>query len=403
MTREIGGQDWSAADAWRQRFGMMSASAPSFESALESNQEIADAAGAPEDRIKRAREEMRRIVQEHFGGDAALLAAVDSAKVTSEQAMNVLRDAQRAPTSAEYGSLEAIVAFDGTRPSFLVRDGDIDFESSYCTSPWKTTLKPRREQLAAFAACVGRIEVGEIGIGTAFLISPTLALSNRHVAQAIAQFGPSGITVKSDVYLDFGREHQGRESHDRRAVRKVLFAGKRLIAPPIDHEKLDLALLGVDASSSSEHRDRRLEFAPSVAEVDAGWMVATVGYPADWRQWVPTEFVNEYGELIAKLLEGEKGTKRFAPGQSGGMLAETANATGPRSAMHDATTINGNSGSPLAIIDGAAPLQAVGLHYGGQWAGQRANWAHVLAACANAEVTGGVDLRTALKQHDITL
>ena len=402
MGHEDGGTATGKAQAWRRRLGVQGAGEVESDSGLESA-EAAGSTEAPGERIRRAREEMKRIVRDRFGGDGALLAAVDSVVVTSIQAVQVLEDAERTPGAREFSSLEAIVAFDGTRPSFLVRDGHVDLESSFSTSQWKTTLAPRQSQLAAFAACVGRVELGESGIGTAFLVAPTLALTNRHVAQAIAQFGHSGISVKADVHLDFGREHQGRPSFDRRVVRKVLFAGTSKIAPPIDHGKLDLALLEVDASSNSALRDRHLKLAPGMAQVEEGWLAVAVGYPGNWRQWVPQQFVNEHEEVIAKLLEGDKGSKRLAPGESGGMLGDGGAAVGPRSARHDATTINGNSGSPLAILDGAAPLEAVGLHYGGQWNGERTNWAHVLAACASVPVTGDVDLRTALKQLSITL
>lgn len=388
--------DDDKAHAWRRRLGIDSNQAGALEANLEST-------GAPSDRIRCAREEMRRIVKDRFGGDAALLAAVDAVVATGRDAVQVLETADRAPAPSEFSALEAIVAFDGTRPSFLVRDGEIDLTSSFSTSRWKTTLAPRLSQLAAFAACVGRVELGDAGIGTAFLIAPTLALTNRHVAQAIAQFGPSGIEVRPDIALDFGREHQARDSYDRRAVRKVLFAGTRLVAPPVDHGKLDLALMEVTPSTlSGASRDRKLDLQPGLTTLEEGWMIAAAGYPADWRQWVPPEVVAEHEELIVKLLEGDKGSKRFAPGQSGGMLAPSQDG-GPRTALHDATTINGNSGSPMAIIDGAAPLRAVGLHYGGQWQGERVNWAHVLAACADVPVTGGMDLRAALQLRDVAL
>ena len=56
-------------------------------------------------------------------------------------------------------------------------------------------------------------------------------------------------------------------------------------------------------------------------------------------------------------------------------------------AMHDATTINGNSGSPLVVIKRGAQADsfaAAGLHYGGDWGGGRVNWAHLLALTGDA-------------------
>ncbi|WP_439669204.1 Serine protease [Cupriavidus necator] len=388
------------AATWRRRFGLQGKVAGGeFESALEAGGE-----STPAERIEHAREEMRRIVIERFGGDAALLESVAKISMTGQEALDVLDAAQRELAQEEYNSLEAIVAFDGTRPSFLVKNGEVDLESSYSTSSWRTMLSSKSEQLAAFAACVGRVELGGQGIGTAFLVAPTLAVTNRHVAQVIAFSTPEGFELKADVFLDFGREYKGRASYDRRAVRKVLFAGAERIEEPINHGKLDLALLEVEPSklAVSDERDRKLAIRAGADAVDGGLVVIAAGYPADWRQFVPKQFQSEYEAVIAKLLEGDKGSKRLAPGESAGMLPSDASAA-TRTTTHDATTINGNSGSPLTVLSGAGKLSAVGLHYGGQWQGNRTNWAHVLGACTGAKVTGGLDLRTALAQHGVIL
>ena len=78
--------------------------------------------------------------------------------------------------------------FDGTRPSFLVKNNRIDFASSFNTGTWQTDLQPRLDSLTFSLSCTGRVELGELHIGTAFLVTPTLAITNRHVAQAIATF-----------------------------------------------------------------------------------------------------------------------------------------------------------------------------------------------------------------------
>ncbi|WP_322021686.1 MULTISPECIES: trypsin-like serine peptidase [unclassified Burkholderia] len=389
------------AAIWRRRLGLQSVAAGGpFEAALESG----TGDSTPAERIKHAREEMRRIVIERFGGDAALLESVAKLAITAQDAVAVLEAAEREPALDEYSSLEAIVAFDGTRPSFLLKNGEVDLESSYSTSSWKTMLSSKSEQLAAFAACVGRVEIQEQGIGTAFLVAPTLAVTNRHVAQMIAFLMPDGFELKADIFLDFGREYKGRTSYDRRTVRNVLFAGAERIEEPVNHGKLDFALLEVEPSklTASDERDRKLAIQAGAGEVARGLVVIAAGYPADWRLYVPTQFQSEHEAVIAKLLEGDNGVKRLAPGESTGMLPAAENATS-RTTTHDATTINGNSGSPLAVLSSAGKLGAVGLHYGGQWQGNRTNWAHVLGACAGAKVTGELDLHTALAQHGVIL
>ncbi|CAA2105429.1 hypothetical protein MBUL_03188 [Methylobacterium bullatum] len=341
---------------------------------------------------------------EQFGGDVALLRTVDAIEFSSQEAVMVLGQREREPDADELSSLEAIVAFDGTRPSFLVRDGEVDLASSFSTSQWKTTLAPRLRELAAFASCVGRVEIGGSGIGTAFLIAPTLALTNRHVAQGVADFGTQGIALHPNIFLDFGREHQGRANYDRRQVLQILFAGVDAVVPPIDHGRLDLAVLEIAPSSlTGEAADRVLALRTDLAEVPADTIIVGVGYPGDWRRWTPPALRTEYEAMIAKLLAGDIGCKRLAPGACSGML-EPSPGNVLWTVTHDATTINGNSGSPLGLLRGAGRLKAVGLHYGGQWGGERTNWAHVLAACADAPVTpDGPTLRSALAAHGVAL
>jgi hypothetical protein len=274
--------------------------------------------------------------------------------------------------------------FDGTRPSFLVKNNGIDFASSFNTGTWQTDLQPRLDSLTFSLSCTGRVELGERHIGTAFLVTPTLAITNRHVAQAIAAFeGDGKISLKPNVYLDFGREQwNAKVSFDRRHVSAVVFAGNAAVAAPIDHKKLDLAVLRLSASDlDGDMRNRRLSASPvSQPEYLSASSVAAAGYPASPHLYVPSTLQSKYDDVLRRLLEGDGGAKRFAPG----MPIAFAGDSGPTNwtLCHDATTINGNSGSPLLMGGSAEPREFVltGLHYGGDWGGERTNWAHLLGA-----------------------
>ncbi|MDX9677265.1 trypsin-like serine peptidase [Pseudomonas zeae] len=384
--------------AWRRKLQLdRTVAGGTLEASLESDANFI----ALDDRIRLAKERMRRIVIQQFGADQALLDTVDKIEVSSKEAASVLAQDERAPTDDEYASLEAIVAFDGSRPSFLLKEDRIDFDSSWCTSQWRTTLSPFQESLADFAACVGRVEIGESGIGSVFLISPTLAITNRHVAQLIAHFDGQTMTVKDHVNVDFGREYKGRPSYDRRKVRSIVFAGAAPIAQPVDHGKLDLAVLELSKSTLSEDLSQRfLKIGTPANPVTDGMVLATVGFPGDWRRFAPQVLQSQYETVIARLLEGDSGSKRLAPGEFTGMLDSAPGWT----LTHDATTINGNSGSPLTLIKGAGALDAIGLHYGGTWQGARANWAHLLADCLSAEtIPDQRSLREALVARDVAV
>lgn len=348
---------------------------------------------SPLDRIARAREAMQRVVKDRFGGDAALFKAVDQLALTGEEAIAVLDAAADAPSDDQLSSLEAIVAFDGTRPSFLVKKQGIDFSSSYNTGTWDIDLKPYLDQLGRQISCVGRVEVGETHIGTAFLVTPTLAITNRHVAQSIASISNGGMQINANVFLDFGREEwDGKTSFDRRKVEALLFAGKDPIVKPIDHHKLDLAVVRVGVSKLADEQGQR--YLPvgniSRAAFMASGVVTAIGYPGAAQLFVPARLQTQYDKVLARLLEGDGGAKRFAPGNpiTTDGVADLADWT----VMHDATTINGNSGSPVGILAPATngpSVTMVGLHYGGDWGGERVNWAQLLGATGAAVGYGG--------------
>jgi hypothetical protein len=380
----------AAMHRWRALLGVGATGVLESTGGLESTMVQDD----PLDRVARAKEAMARLIKDRFGGDGALLQEVDRLAISGEEAIGILADPSTELTEDHFGALETIVAFDGTRPSFLVKESGIDFSSSYNTASWTTDLQPYLERLTQQISCIGRVELGEKHIGTAFLVTPTLAITNRHVAQSIAGIGDGTMQIKSNVFLDFGREDWNeKKSFDRRKVDALLFAGKDFIPPKgIDHTRLDLAVIRVTASTlAGEEGKRRLSIRQTTrAAFGASDIVAAIGYPGAAESYVPLKLQSQYEKVLARLLEGDGGAKRFAPGKP--MSLEGASGLADWTIMHDATTINGNSGSPLSMVQdsaGAPSMQTIGLHYGGDWGGERTNWAHVLAMTGSAVGYGG--------------
>jgi hypothetical protein len=385
------GRREKALTRWRGLFGLEHAS---LEGAALESKSTSDAA-TPDDRIKQAREAMMKLVTDRFGGDPALIDQIDRLAISSEEAIAIISDTAEAPkaTDDHLASLEAIVAFDGTRPSFLVKDNAIDFASSFNTGNWTADLAPYLKALEKFIACVGRVEIGEQHHGTAFLVTPTLAITNRHVAQGFVRFAGKKMVLVADAFVDFGREEwNGKRSVDRRSVAAVIFAGDQEIDKPLDHRKLDLAVLRLSPSSLRGNAGKRhLDIAGvSGDDYEIARFVAAVGYPAGARDYVPSDLKSKYADVLYRLLEGDGGAKRFAPGFGQGLM--TGAGAAPWTATHDATTLNGNSGSPLVILQGGSGTKApraAGLHYGGQWGGERVNWAHLLTLTEDAVGYGG--------------
>jgi hypothetical protein len=376
-----------AANRWRKLLQIKPGASHdlSLGGGLESIEPRAD----PSDRIRLAREAMVRQIKDRFGGDSALLNAVEDLALNSEEAvviLDTLPDAE--PSTDQFAALEAIVMFDGTRPSFLIKSHQIDFASSFSTGTWQSDLQPQFDRLTASLSCIGRVELGERHIGTAFLVTPTLAITNRHVAQSIARFENDQILLKPNVFLDFGREQWNEKaSFDRRSVDSVVFAGNAVVAAPIDHKKLDLAVLRVSASAlDGEMKSRHLSASPvSQSEYLAAGVVAAAGYPASPDLYVPNTLKSKYDDVLKRLLEGDGGAKRFAPGIPTEFLGDSGPAAW--TVCHDATTINGNSGSPVLLLGRPGAPQEValtGLHYGGDWGGERTNWAHRLSGTGGA-------------------
>lgn len=378
----------ATAEHWRRLM------IPETSGALESisTLESIEAADNPLDRIARAKEAMLRLIKDRFGGDSALARVVDQLAISGEEAIGILDAAAQEPTDNHFAALEAIVAFDGTRPSFLVKQQAIDFTSSYNTGSWVADLQPFLDSLGRLIACVGRVELGERQVGTAFLVTPTLAITNRHVAQAIAGISDGKIALKPDVSLDFGREEWDKKSFDRRDVEAILFAGKDPIATPINHAKLDLSVLRVAPSFlSGDLGGRHLTIADVPrADFGASRFVMAIGYPGAAEFSVPSALQTQYEKVLARLLEGDGGSKRFAPGTA--MSTDGVDGLAAWTVIHDATTVGGNSGSPVAMMRETAnpsEIVTVGLHYGGRWGGERTNWAHLLGMTGAAVGYGG--------------
>lgn len=381
----------SIADAWRRRLGL---SGELDASRLESVNLVGVAI---EDRIVSARDAMMRLVKDSHRSDTDLIDIVRRIEKDSREGVISLTSGTAVLSDAQLLALEAVVAFDGTRPSFLIRQNRVDLESSFSTSAWKTTLSPRLEELASAAACVGCLEVGYNAVGTVFLVSPVLALTNRHVAQAIADIGASKTVLRHEAYVDFGREDGGWDSFDRREVLSVIFAGTQAITGAVDHSKFDIALLELSPSKlTGEIADRALSLDCTCALAD-DVALAVLGYPGDWRRWVPLLARNAHADVLARLLQGKGGSKRLAPGAS---VGSSKAGLGPTTVSHDATTINGNSGSPLLLLQGTG-VPAIGLHYGGRWKEERANWSHLFSLCHDVPVMTGKNFYESLRDYGI--
>ena len=210
---------------------------------------------------------------------------------------------------------------------------------------WKERLERASAGLAQAAAAVGRVEVqghSLAWLGTGWLVSPDIVVTNRHVA---AEFGRrrgeefvfrqslSGTPMSASI--DFLEELERTDS--------LSFALSEILHIE-DDDGPDIAFLRVRAAGA-QPLARPIALAPRTPEVDEA--VAVIGYPArDSR--IPDV------DLMERIYGNKYEKKRLAPGL-------VMRASG-KELQHDCTTLGGNSGSAVISL---ASGEAVGLHFAG--------------------------------------
>jgi endonuclease G len=240
---------------------------------------------------------------------------------------------------------EAIILRFG-RPSLLIQRDTFEVPAS---DTWKARLDPTRPKLEAAIRSVGRVEVRTLGvpfIGTAWIIAPGVAVTNRHVADVFAfrrtadefsfRLTPEGDPYEADV--DF-REEVGTEAPFEVDLDRILYIEEDRPAAS------DVALVGVKPRG-----DRRLP--PPIVLFDgrpqARQTIAAIGYPAADARNNQSDQDRIFGNVF--------NVKRLAPGEVTGILGQGEIFT------HDCTTLGGNSGSVLVDVETGT---ALGLHFAG--------------------------------------
>jgi endonuclease G len=261
---------------------------------------------------------------------------------------------------------EAIILTVG-RPSLLVQGGVIE----------EPTLRTWRDRLAGTKAmleesvipAVGRVELSNHPdfewVGTGWRFGDDLLITNRHVAEEFAtRRGPAfvkatnafGQTIESRV--DFREEFGGDIVHEI-DVKEIVF-----VAMP---NGPDMAVLKL-----APHPDLPPPLTLAARDAVRRTPIGVIGYPAIDSQRNPIQHIRDIFKDIYDV-------KRFAPGE----VMDTGDRT---VLLHDASTMGGNSGSPVVALETG---HVVGLHFSGRFGS--ANQA--VKSSVIAQVLGG--LRTA--------
>lgn len=369
--------------------------------ALESGDAAADlgpldlSAAAVEDRLQRAGAHLRRLIEEAHGGDPALTALAEKTLRAGREGLELLGGARERPSAsfAEVRSgLEVLVRADGSRPSYLVRDGRILAETA-APSLWSDLLEDplREEGLRATLNGVGRIDADLPNapyVGTGWLAAPDVIVTNRHVAEVFVDFkDPQGPRLRRelDPRIDFGHEYGQSGAEAPRKILSLLFAGPHDTQDRRVQDPLDLAVFRIAPAEAGAAERRPLALGLGAAATAPGARILVAGYPARPDVW-GLGLDREAAEAIDKIFSGFWGYKRLAPG------AVMDHPLGPRNLAHDASTLGGNSGSLVVELEKPGVVGA--LHYGGIWRGDRMNLAHRLSGVMTERGFSGLPYAT---------
>ena len=252
-------------------------------------------------------------------------------------------------TPQEEFALEAIVLLEG-RPALLIQDGRFDDPP-----PEWAVLTPLRASIEPLLGSVGRIEVtGHPSldwVGTGFLVTKDVVMTNRHVAKVFSRQSGSRWTFEPGMKprIDYREEHRGTSSAE--------FTLTSIVGI---HDKVDMALLRVSRKGRGGSKPPEPLVVAKSPAVKAGAKVFAVGYPAwDGHRNEPRPMSDIFRDIY--------NVKRLQPGEVVRVSAAE------KVFEHDCSTLGGNSGSCVVDLD---TRQVVGLHFSGRY--RQANWAVLL-------------------------
>lgn len=241
---------------------------------------------------------------------------------------------------------EESIAMRRFRPVLAIKENETElvFKDPEEGTLWRERLQKAAPLLKPAIRAVGRIDLSGSEyrwIGTGWLVTENMIVTNRHVANAFATRSGDGFTFKMGgarkigAALDFLQEI----GSDKQLVFKLV--RPLHIEPPSGP---DIALFEIEILSGDDKLAEPIRLAKAPAVTNE---IAVIGYPAyDSRIPEPDLMESIFGRIYDK--------KRLAPG--GITKIESTRV------QHNCTTLGGNSGSVLVDLDSG---EAYGLHFSG--------------------------------------
>ena len=249
----------------------------------------------------------------------------------AQDALNALNNGEE-PTPKQLAALE--LAIRTMRPAPLSKNGELPQLEDEVASNF-VEWEGFRSSVKPFLYAIGRVDFAPdkkvvTGVGTGFLISKSLLVTNKHVLDVLSS-GTNRLE-RGQAVVRFREEYMSSTEKPVDIIEAVAV-----------HPTLDMSLLRIEEKTFG---DGRLPLAVETAEMQVGQAVVAIGYPFEDKVRNPL--------FVSALFGGRFGVKRAAPGE----IVGTAN----QSIFHDCSTLGGNSGSPILSMDKA---RVVGIHRDG--------------------------------------
>lgn len=368
----------------------------------------ADATVHPDDVLARLDGLIKRMPEDEVGDRDLFRKALTTLLEHGDQALRKLLEPD-APGSCdlspdELGSVEALIIADGSRPSFLLREGSFAPDHPFLGT-WLQDMNDFRPRLRKLAACVGRIQLPDgnsaayNGTGTLVPAADTaemLVLTNFHVVVharnksgvAMEEVVGRKLVVKDDWVIDFIGE-SGNPMRNRWRVTEVRLPE----GAGVSFSGVDAAVLRIEPFGEEAKLPEPAIVLSSEADYSMGAgnaTLVTIGFPGEPDTNTPPGAKIDWDFVIKTLFNNRFGLKRVAPGRFGESAGSVAGDTLGHVVSHDATTFGGASGSLVfAWKEDDAP--AFALHFAG--ATLAANYGVSLYKAADALRTTGLQIR----------
>jgi hypothetical protein len=260
-------------------------------------------------------------------------------------------------TDVEVASLEAIIEVTG-RPAIRYSNGSIQTPNNLGENErWKVLVVTARHRIDGASGSVGRIMIkGSAGlpknIGTGWRVGGDLVVTNRHVAQLLAEdpnvpVADLKLDNAKEPLIDFSATDDSEGSKDFKLTAISYCAPEPLVDLAVLRTSGAMGLpesLELDWNGQSVGRD--IPGPNGSAPTFKGKEVYVVGHP----------FRQLRSQAVATVFGTADGLKRWSPG-----LVLRVGTDQP-TFEHDCSTLGGNSGS---CVFSAGAHRVVGIHMGG--------------------------------------